>query len=36
MKTNLQKYYQNVTTYDLLTKLNFKNIFEIIKLLKFV
>ena len=31
MKTNLQKYYQNVTIYDLLTKLNFKNIFEIIK-----
>nr|YP_010393989.1 ribosomal protein L5 [Hyaloperonospora arabidopsidis]DAZ87997.1 TPA_asm: ribosomal protein L5 [Hyaloperonospora arabidopsidis] len=34
MKTNLQKYYQNVTTYDLLTKLNFKNIFEIIKITK--
>ena len=34
MKTNLQKYYQNVTIYDLLTKLNFKNIFEIIKITK--
>ena len=34
METNLQKYYQTITIYDLLTKLNFKNIFEITKITK--
>nr|YP_010508045.1 ribosomal protein L5 [Phytophthora clandestina]UXG56371.1 ribosomal protein L5 [Phytophthora clandestina] len=34
MKKNLQNHYQNITIYDLLTKLNFKNIFEIPKINK--
>ena len=34
MQKNLQNHYQNVTTYDLITKLNFKNIFEIPKITK--
>ncbi|KAK1928418.1 ribosomal protein L5 (mitochondrion) [Phytophthora citrophthora] len=34
MEKNLQNHYQNVTIYDLLTKLNFKNIFEIPKITK--
>lgn len=29
MQKNLQNHYQNVTIYDLITKLNYKNIFEI-------
>lgn len=29
MEKNLQNHYKNVTIYDLITKLNFKNIFEI-------
>lgn len=34
MGKNLQKYYKTVGIYDLLTKLNFKNVFEIIKITK--
>lgn len=34
MEKNLQNHYQNVTIYDLLTKLNFKNLFEITKITK--
>ena len=34
MNKNLKNHYQNVITYDLLTKLNFKNIFEIPKITK--
>ena len=34
MGKNLQNHYKNVITYDLLTKLNFKNIFEITKITK--
>lgn len=34
MEKNLQNHYQNVIIYDLLTKLNFKNIFEIPKITK--
>ena len=34
MEQNLQNYYQTVTIYDLLTKLNFKNIFKITKITK--
>jgi large subunit ribosomal protein L5 len=34
MEKNLQTYYKTVTIYDLLTKLNFKNIFEINKITK--
>nr|YP_010394379.1 ribosomal protein L5 [Phytophthora lateralis]DAZ88387.1 TPA_asm: ribosomal protein L5 [Phytophthora lateralis]DAZ88820.1 TPA_asm: ribosomal protein L5 [Phytophthora lateralis] len=34
MEKNLQNHYQNVTIYDLITKLNFKNIFEIPKITK--
>lgn len=34
MEKNLQNYYQTVTIYDLLTKLNFKNIFKITKITK--
>ena len=34
MGKNLQKYYKTVSIYDLLTKLNFKNVFEIIKITK--
>ena len=34
MEKNLQNHYQNVTIYNLLTKLNFQNIFEISKITK--
>nr|YP_009164873.1 ribosomal protein L5 [Pseudoperonospora cubensis]AKZ29848.1 ribosomal protein L5 [Pseudoperonospora cubensis] len=34
MKQNLQNHYQNIIMQDLLTKLNFKNIFEIPKITK--
>ena len=34
MEKNLQNYYQTVTIYDLLTKLNFTNIFKITKITK--
>nr|UQT68337.1 ribosomal protein L5 [Nothophytophthora sp.] len=34
MNNNLKNHYQNVTTYDLITKINFKNIFEIPKITK--
>nr|YP_010394774.1 ribosomal protein L5 [Phytophthora versiformis]DAZ89211.1 TPA_asm: ribosomal protein L5 [Phytophthora versiformis] len=34
MEKNLQNHYQNITIYDLLTKLNFTNIFEIPKIKK--
>lgn len=34
MEKNLQNHYKNVIIYDLLTKLNFKNIFEISKITK--
>ena len=34
MEKNLQNYYRNITIYNLLTKLNFKNIFEIPKITK--
>nr|YP_009233130.1 ribosomal protein L5 [Phytophthora polonica]AMB20935.1 ribosomal protein L5 [Phytophthora polonica] len=34
MQKNLQNHYQNVTIYDLLTKLTYKNIFEIPKITK--
>nr|YP_001165336.1 ribosomal protein L5 [Phytophthora ramorum]ABG54088.1 ribosomal protein L5 [Phytophthora ramorum]ACD46605.1 ribosomal protein L5 [Phytophthora ramorum] len=34
MEKNLQNHYKNVTIYDLITKLNFKNIFEIPKITK--
>nr|YP_010616471.1 ribosomal protein L5 [Peronosclerospora sorghi]WAU47948.1 ribosomal protein L5 [Peronosclerospora sorghi] len=34
MKKNLQNHYQNIVIYDLLTKLNLKNIFEIPKITK--
>lgn len=34
MKQNLQNHYQNIIMHDLLTKLNFKNIFEIPKITK--
>ena len=34
MGKNLQNHYKNVIIYDLLTKLNFKNIFEITKITK--
>ena len=34
MEKNLQNHYKNVTIYNLLTKLNFKNIFEIPKINK--
>ena len=34
MNKNLKNHYQNVVIYDLITKLNFKNIFEIPKINK--
>nr|UXG56177.1 ribosomal protein L5 [Phytophthora pluvialis]DAZ88937.1 TPA_asm: ribosomal protein L5 [Phytophthora pluvialis] len=34
MEKSLQNHYQNITIYNLLTKLNFKNIFEITKITK--
>nr|YP_010507988.1 ribosomal protein L5 [Phytophthora ilicis]UXG56333.1 ribosomal protein L5 [Phytophthora ilicis] len=34
MEKNLQNHYKNITVYNLLTKLNFKNIFEITKITK--
>nr|YP_009729726.1 ribosomal protein L5 [Plasmopara viticola]QHW07465.1 ribosomal protein L5 [Plasmopara viticola] len=34
MKTNLQNHYQNVIIYNLLTKLNFQNVFKIPKITK--
>ena len=34
MEKNLQNHYKNITIYNLLTKLNFKNIFEIPKITK--
>nr|YP_010508084.1 ribosomal protein L5 [Phytophthora gonapodyides]UXG56409.1 ribosomal protein L5 [Phytophthora gonapodyides] len=34
MEKNLQNHYQNITIYDLLTKLNLQNIFEIPKITK--
>ena len=34
MEKNLQNHFKNVIIYDLLTKLNFKNIFEITKITK--
>lgn len=34
METNLQNHYKNITIYNLLAKLNFKNIFEIPKITK--
>ena len=34
MNQNLKKHYQNIIIYDLLTKSNFKNIFEITKIIK--
>jgi large subunit ribosomal protein L5 len=34
MEKNLQNHYKNVTIYDLLIKLNFKNIFEISRITK--
>ena len=34
MEKNLQTYYQNISIYDLLTKFNFKNVFEIPKITK--
>jgi large subunit ribosomal protein L5 len=34
MNKNIKNYYQNIITYDLLTKYNFKNIFQIPKITK--
>nr|YP_010394617.1 ribosomal protein L5 [Plasmopara halstedii]DAZ89054.1 TPA_asm: ribosomal protein L5 [Plasmopara halstedii] len=34
MEKNLQNHYKNIITYDLLTKLNFQNIFKITKVTK--
>jgi large subunit ribosomal protein L5 len=34
MNQNLKKHYQNIISYDLLTKISFKNIFEIPKITK--
>ena len=34
MNNNLKNHYQNITTYDLITKFNFKNIYEIPKINK--
>nr|YP_010394262.1 ribosomal protein L5 [Phytophthora cryptogea]DAZ88270.1 TPA_asm: ribosomal protein L5 [Phytophthora cryptogea] len=34
MEKNIQNHYKNITIYDLITKLNFKNIFEIPKITK--
>jgi len=34
MEKNLQNHYKNIIIYDLLTKINFQNIFEIPKITK--
>jgi len=34
MNNNLKNHYQNITTYDLITKFNFKNVYEIPKINK--
>jgi len=34
MYNNLKNHYQNITTYDLITKINFKNVYEIPKINK--
>ncbi len=34
MNNNIKNYYQNIISYDLLTKLRYKNIFQITKITK--